>query len=83
MGALPHLLSALKSKEKKIIPFGRKGMRRKIVIRTDLCLTKTYYLYIYIFKNRVKLICAPDTNTITFSYGQTEMKPIFWQVEKI
>ena len=49
MGALPHLLSVLKSKEAKIPPLFRKGAGIKIAIHKEFCTTK-YITYIHTYK---------------------------------
>ena len=46
MGAIPHILSLIIARKHKNITLCRKLIRRKIVICTDLCLTK-HVTYIY------------------------------------
>ena len=48
MGDIPHLLSTLKIKETQKKHIFRKGVRSKIIIRAELCMTKILLIFLHI-----------------------------------
>ena len=55
MGALPHMLSSKRARRYKNISFQRKGIGIKIVMRTELCMTKNI-TYIYTYKTGLNIL---------------------------